>query len=192
MEQIHVIDLREGNIVFIDGKTDPMIVIKKHSPVKKARGLANISIEFRNIKTGAKFPYSTTTNKKVTRLYIEEKIVQYMFHDKDNIHVMDDECNTLEIPTSCLGEEIELLSNDIGNITVKMHNSEILSVSLPQTMTVTVQDTAKYIKGQTAKASYKPAVITQNIKINVPQFISIGDKILINTSDLSYIERVKS
>ena len=48
------------------------------------------------------------------------------------------------------------------------------------------------VKGQTAASSYKPAVLERNIKSSVPPFIEIGDRVVINTSDSSYIEKAKN
>ena len=52
-------------------------------------------------------------------------------------------------------------------------------------------DTDAVVKGQTAASSYKTAILEGNIKISVPSFINVGDEVIINTNNCSYIEKAK-
>jgi elongation factor P len=75
---------------------------------------------------------------------------------------------------------------------VMFYEGKALSMELPATVELEVTDTEPSIKGATASAQYKPATLDTGIKINVPSFIGIGEKILVDTRDGKYMSRVKS
>ena len=68
------------------------------------------------------------------------------------------------------------------------HNEKVVGLNLPDNITLKVLETEGVVKGQTAASSYKPAELENNIKTSVPQFISIGDRVVISIQDGSYLE----
>jgi elongation factor P len=62
---------------------------------------------------------------------------------------------------------------------------------LPDTVVLEITEADPVVKGQTASSSYKPAVLANGMKVMVPPHIGSGMKIVINTDDLSYVERAK-
>ena len=66
-----------------------------------------------------------------------------------------------------------------------------VSIELPEHIKLKVIEADAVVKGQTAASSYKPAILERNIKTSVPPFIVVGDEVVISTTDLSYIEKVK-
>ena len=77
------------------------------------------------------------------------------------------------------------------SVVIQLHNSIPVSVILPDHVSFKVVESDAVIKGQTAASSYKPAILERNIKTSVPPFIGIGDEVVINTSDASYVEKLK-
>ena len=67
-----------------------------------------------------------------------------------------------------------------------------IAIELPQKVTVEVVETEPVVKGQTASSSYKPAVAHNGVRIMVPPHIGVGTKVIINTADLTYVERAKA
>ena len=72
-----------------------------------------------------------------------------------------------------------------------IHEGNVLSIELPQKVTVEVLETEPVVKGQTASSSYKPAVCTGGLRVMVPPHIGVGTKIVISTADNTYSERAK-
>ena len=66
-----------------------------------------------------------------------------------------------------------------------------VSVTLPEKVVMTVVEADPVVKGQTAASSYKPAKLENGLKILVPPFIAEGEKIVVSTSEVSYVERAK-
>ena len=63
--------------------------------------------------------------------------------------------------------------------------------ALPETVTMEIVETEPVVKGQTAASSYKPAKLTNGVRVMVPPFIESGTRIVVNTTDSSYVERAK-
>ena len=82
-----------------------------------------------------------------------------------------------------------LVENDF--ITINLYENQPVSIELPYNVTLKVIETETVVKRQTATSSYKPAILERNIKTLVPTFIEVGNKIVINTTDSSYVEKAK-
>ena len=74
---------------------------------------------------------------------------------------------------------------------VTLYEGTALSVELPQSVTLEVVEADPVVKGQTASSSYKPARLSNGVKVAVPPFIEAGEKIVVKTEDASYVERAK-
>ena len=66
-----------------------------------------------------------------------------------------------------------------------------MAVNLPQSVTLKIVEADPVVKGQTASSSYKPGLLENGLKIMIPPFVTSGDRIVVNTEDITYIERAK-
>jgi elongation factor P len=82
-----------------------------------------------------------------------------------------------------------LKENDKASVT--FHDGKALSIELPATVTLIVTETEPALKGATAAAQYKPATLETGLKIQVPPFIGIGEKVSVDTRTGEYLGRVK-
>ena len=80
----------------------------------------------------------------------------------------------------------------VENMTVKIdfYNTEVVGITLPMTVTLTVTETQPAIKGATVSGSGKPATLNTGLVVTVPDFVNVGDQLEINTQDGSYVKRV--
>ena len=76
-------------------------------------------------------------------------------------------------------------------VTINFHDENPLSVDLPTTIICKIKTTDVAIKNQTASSSYKPAIIENDINIQVPPFIESEDEIVVDTRTLEYLKKVK-
>ena len=74
---------------------------------------------------------------------------------------------------------------------IEFYESNPVSIILPDHISLKVLESDGVVKGQTATSSYKPVLLERNIKTQVPPFIKVGDEIVINTNDGSYVEKAK-
>jgi elongation factor P len=155
------------------------------------KGAAVIQVEMRNVKSGAKKDQRWRTADTVERLTTEDKEFTYSYEDGENLVLMDPE--TFEqtvVPKDILGERLPYLQENM-KVNVKLIEGEPVSMDLPETVTLEIVEADPVVKGQTASSSYKPALLSNGVKVMVPPFITAGEKIVVKTADGTYYERAK-
>ena len=94
------------------------------------------------------------------------------------------------MPADILGDSRPFLTDGM-EVKVSVIDGKPISVELPLQVICAVVETEPVIKGQTVSSSYKPAVLDNGVRTTVPPFVGTGDKIVVATSDASYVERAK-
>jgi elongation factor P len=155
------------------------------------KGAAVIQVEMRNVKTGAKKDQRWRTADTVERLTTEDKEFTYSYGEGGNLILMDPETfeQTL-VPEDILGDRLPFLQENM-TVNVKLIEGEPVSMDLPETVTLEIVEADPVVKGQTASSSYKPALLSNGVKVMVPPFITAGEKIVVKTADGTYYERAK-
>ena len=74
-------------------------------------------------------------------------------------------------------------------VTVEMHDERPIGIKLPDQVTLTVVEADPVVKGQTAASSYKPAKLDNGLRVMVPPFITTGEKIIVDTTEVTYVRR---
>jgi elongation factor P len=116
--------------------------------------------------------------------------MQYMYHDGSAFHFMDTESyEQIALTEEVLGDAMSYLIAE-SVIEMEFYGSEPVGIELPQTVDLKVVDTTPAIKGATASAQLKPATLETGLVVQVPPFISQGDRIRVNTETGEYQSRV--
>lgn len=148
-------------------------------------------VEMKDVKTGTKTNYRFGSDEKVDRVQLEQKEYQYLYAEGDMLVFMDNESfEQIHMNKDLVGEAIAFLQENM-NVNIESYEGEPLSVALPQTVIMEIVETEPVVKGQTAASSYKPAKLTNGVRVMVPPFIETGTKVVVNTTDASYVERAK-
>ena len=92
------------------------------------------------------------------------------------------------MPSKQIEHELKFLKENM-EVSIMMFQTETLGVQLPTTVTLEVTETEPGIKGDTASGGTKPATVETGLVVQVPFFVNEGDKLIINTSDGSYVSR---
>ena len=95
----------------------------------------------------------------------------------------------IEINKDIVGEKGKLLTENL-EVTVSFYNENPISVDLPNQVKCKIDTTDAAIKGQTVSSSYKPAMLSNGIKIQVPPFVEAGDEIILDTRTIEYVKKV--
>ena len=115
--------------------------------------------------------------------------MQFLYEEDGLLHFMDAETfEQVSLPADILGERRPFLQDGM-TITVEFHENEALNATLPQKVTCRVVETEPVVKGQTAANSFKPAVLDNGVKVQVPPFVGEGEEIVISTDTMTYDER---
>jgi len=182
--------IKVGNILEINSKLWRVLKTQHTQPGK---GGAYLQVELKEIKEGTKLNERFRSSETVERAILEEKECQYLYKDNNKFCFMDTKnYEQFELGKEIITENIEKFLFENDNSVVQFHESKPVGLILPDNVTLKVIEADAVVKGQTAASSYKPAVLERNIKSSVPPFIEIGDRVVINTSDSSYIEKAKN
>ena len=181
-------EIKPGMI--IEHKDDLWSVLKTQH-VKPGKGGAFNQVELKGIKKGTKLNERFRSSDTVERAILDEKKFSFLYEDENNCHFMDQtNFEQIQINKKLIGEKSKLLKENM-EVNLQFHEDEPLSVDLPSTVELKIETTDAAIKGQTASSSYKPATLENGIKVMVPPFINIDDKIVLDTRTLEYIKKVK-
>ena len=178
--------IRPGNVVEHKGGLWRAVKIAHTQPGK---GGAYLQVELRNLRDGSKLNERFRASENVEKIRLDQREYQFLFSDGDSYTFMDTESyEQVEINADQLGDQAAYLRDGMS-VSIESHEGGILGVSLPEHVTLEVTETEPVLKGQTAAASYKPAVLENNVRSSVPPFVGIGDKIIVATEDGSYVKR---
>ena len=181
-------EIKPGMI--IEHRNDLWSVLKAQH-VKPGKGGAFNQVELKSVKKGTKLNERFRSSDTVERAVLDEKKFNFLYEDENNCHFMDQtNFEQIAINKSLLGEKNKLLKENM-EVNVHFYEDQALSVDLPSVVELTITNTDATIKGQTASSSYKPATLENGINIMVPPFINSGDKIILDTSTLEYIKKIK-
>ncbi|WFW29746.1 MAG: elongation factor P [Wolbachia endosymbiont of Menacanthus eurysternus] len=182
-------DIRSGQILEYNGGLFLIISVMHTKPGK---GGAYIQVEMKNIKTGVKYYERFRSDVTVKRAILDEQEYIYLFSEGDIANLMHpNNYEHIIIGLDLLGEKRIYLKNNM-RIRVIIYQGKIISARVPDYVTLTVKGTDSVIKGQTVISSYKPAILENGMRINVPQFIEEENEIIVYTVDDSYYGRVKN
>jgi elongation factor P len=187
--KINAISIRIGTVLEINNRL--CVVVKQPGHTQPGKGGAYVQVEMKDIKTGTKLNERFSSSESVEKVRLDEKLYQFLYFEADKLTLMDNETfEQIQIPKDILGDQLPFLQDGM-NITVEVYNEEIITALLPEKVTATVEQTEPVIKGQTATASFKPAILDNGVRVMVPPFVNVEDKIIVRTTDSTYIERAK-
>ena len=186
MDVIQATRLRKGMLIKMDEDLFRVLDITHLTPGK---GHGFVQARLRNIRSGSLNDHKFRSEDSAERATLDSRKMQFLYADGDAYHFMDTETfEQTHLTRETLGNAVNYLLPD-SVITVQMVENEPVGIELPLTVDLTVNDTTPAIKGATASAQLKPATLETGLVVQVPPFISIGDKIRVNTETGEYQAR---
>ncbi|ETW13015.1 elongation factor P [Roseivivax marinus] len=186
MPKINGNEIRPGNVLEHDGGLWAAV---KVDHVKPGKGGAFAQVEMRNLRNGSKLNERFRSADKVERVRLEQRDMQFLFETDGLLTFMDAETfDQVTLPAEILGDRRPFLQDGM-TIVVEFHEEEALNATLPQKVTCKVVETEPVVKGQTAANSFKPAILDNGVKVQVPPFVGPDEDIVVNTETMEYAER---
>ena len=183
-------EIKVGNILEIDNKLWKVLKTQHTQPGK---GGAYIQAELKEIKEGTKMNSRFRSSESVERAILDEKKFQYLYEDNKKFIFMDQQTyDQIELGEDLISHDQSKYLVENNDIVLQFYNETPVGLELPDSIILKVIETEGVVKGQTAASSYKPALLERGIKTTVPQFIAVDDRVVISTTDSSYIEKAKS
>jgi elongation factor P len=181
-------DFRKGLRIDWEGK--PFLIVE-FQHVKPGKGGAFVRTKLKNLINGRVIEQTFRSGEKVGRPDLEEKEMQYLYREGDKFIFMDNNSyDQVEMTREQVGDQTHFLQENI-NLKVLYYKQEPIGIELPTFVELVVTATDPGIKGDTASGGSKPATLETGAVIQVPLFISEGDKLRIDTRTGAYMERAK-
>ncbi|MTD29938.1 elongation factor P [Planomicrobium sp. YIM 101495] len=183
---ISVNDFKTGVTIEVDGD---IWRVMEFQHVKPGKGAAFVRSKLRNLRSGNVNEKTFRAGEKVAKAQIDNNKMQYLYANGDSHAFMDTETyDQIELPEKSIEYELKFLQENM-EVQVIQYQGEVLGVELPNSVELEVVATDPGIKGDTASGGSKPATLSTGLVVQVPFFINEGDKLVINTTDASYVSR---
>src|SRR5438270_1234123 len=179
--------LRKGMLIKVGNDLFRILELHHLTPGNKR---AHIQVRMRNIRTMSLADYKFRAEEDVERAVLDEREMQYLYHDGDTYYFMDtSNYEQIHITSEALGDSKDYLVAEM-TIKVEFYDVEPVGIELPPTVDLVVKETVPGIKGATASNQIKPATLETGLVIQVPPFVNEGDKVRVNTETGEYQSRV--
>ena len=189
MVKVIASNVRKGNV--IEHEDGQLYVVLKAESFRPGKGTPTTSIDMRRISDGIKINKTVKTTDGLERAFVEEVDHTYLYKDENAYIFMNPEnYEQIPVPEDMIGDQAVYLDENM-NCILLMFDGRPVSIELPAKVTLEITETEPVVKGQTASGSYKPAILSNGVRIMVPPHIETGTRVVVSTEDGSYQERAK-
>lgn len=179
-------EIRPGNVIQHKGG---LWVAVKTQAVKPGKGGAFNQVELKNLIEGTKLNERFRASETVERIRLEQKDYQFLYAEGEMMVFMDLETyEQIELHKEFIGERAVFLQDGM-NVMVESYEGKHIGVSLPDQVVLEITEAEPVVKGQTAASSNKPAILENGLRVMVPPFVSAGEKIVVDTNEMTYLRR---
>ena len=179
-------DFRTGVTVELDGSVWRVV---EFLHVKPGKGSAFVRTKLKNVQSGNTVERTFRAGETVPQANIEKRTMQHTYKDGDEYVFMDMETyEETRMNGESLGDRTNFLKEEM-EVNVLFWDEQVLEIELPTSVVLEITDTDPGVKGDTATGGTKPATVETGAQVMVPLFISIGEKIKVDTRDGSYLGR---
>ncbi len=181
-------DLRPGMVI---RHNKDLFSIRKAEHRTPGNLRAFVQARMRNLRTGSLIDHRFRSEDTVERAIIDETEMQYLYSDGDSYHFMNTEnYEQLHLHQDVVGHRAQYLVPDVM-LKVEFYEGRPVDIALPPTVDLKVIETEPGIKGGSATNVMKPARLETGLVVQVPSFIAEGETIRVDTTEGTYLERVK-
>jgi len=185
--KINASEIRVG--MLLEYKNDLWQVLKTQH-VKPGKGGAFAQVEMKSVNKNTKLNERFRSSESVEKASLEEINFNYSYEDENNYFFMNPKTfEQVQIKKDIIGEKGKLLTENL-EVNLSFYNDNPITIDLPNQIKCKIETTDVALKGQTVSSSYKPAVLSNGLNIQVPPFIESGDEIILDTRNFEYIKKI--
>ena len=183
-------EIKKGSVVEIEGEVYLARQIDKRNP--SARGASTLyKIKFFNVRNNQKLEQTLKGDDFVKDGDLTRKSVQFSYREGDMVTFMDTEDYSQYIlDADALEEQFQYMTEDLEGMIAMLVDGQIVGIEIPQTVELEITETAPGIKGASASARTKPALLSTGLEIQVPEYLESGERIKVNTTNAKFVSRV--
>ena len=180
--------IRRGMVIVFEGDPCRVIEFRHHTPGNLR---AMVQAKLKNLRTGSSFEHRFRAADSIEKASMETHDLEFLYQGGDTYHFMNTEnYDQLEMDEEMLGDNAQWMQPGM-RIVAEYYDGRPIGIQLPNTLTLEVVDTAPVMKTATKTASSKPAKLENGVTVNVPEFVSVGEKIRVNPTTGEYQDRAK-
>ena len=169
---------------------DDLWEVLKTQHVKPGKGGAFNQVEMKSLNKNTKLNERFRSSDTVEKASVEEIYYSYLYEDENHYYFMEPKnFEQITLQKKNLGEKGKFLHENL-EVKISFYNDNAISVELPKQIKCKIRNTDPTVKGQTVSSSYKPAILENGVKIQVPPFIENGDEIIIDTKNMEYVKKI--
>ena len=179
-------DLKNGLVLNLDGS---LWAVVEFQHVKPGKGGAFVRTTLKNVLSGKVVDKTFNAGTKVETATVDKRTMQYLYQDGEDFVFMDlDTFDQITVPGATVGENANYLLPE-AEATVATHESVPLYIELPTSVVLEITYTEPGLQGDRSTGGTKPATVETGATVNVPLFITTGEKIKVDTRDGRYLGR---
>ena len=169
---------------------DDLWEVLKTQHVKPGKGGAFNQVEMKSVKKGTKLNERFRSSDTVEKAALEEINFNFLYEDESEYYFINKKSfEQINIKKEIVGEKGKFLKEEL-EVKISFYEENPISIELPNQINCKIETTDAALKGQTVSSSYKPAVLDNGAKIQVPPFIESGDEIIVDTRSIEYVKKI--
>lgn len=179
-------DMRKGTVLVLKGQLYSVMDFHHHTPGNLR---AMVQCKLRNLQNGTQNEQRFSSTEDLETADVFQQKGTFLYSDNNGFHFMNGETyEEVAISQEMLGDGRFYLKEGM-EVQLSMYEETPIGIQLPMTVTLSIVETEPGIKGATATNSPKPARTETGLQLNVPQFINVGDEIIVKTDTGEYLSR---
>jgi elongation factor P len=183
---ISATQLRPGMVIKYNNELYTVFSMSHRTP-GNLRGF--VQAKMRSLRTGSMTENRFSSEDKVEKAMLDEQEMEYLYDDGEYYYFMNTESyDQMHLMKDLLGDATQYLIPQL-KVKVEFYEGKPIGVELPATVDMTVMETEPGLKGATVSNVTKPAKMETGLVVQVPAFITEGEKIRINTAEGTYQAR---
>ena len=182
-------DLKNGLVLNFDGQLWTVIDFQH---VKPGKGGAFVRTTLKNVMSGKVVDRTFNAGTRVETANVDKRAMTYLYKEGEDFVFMDaDTFDQVPVPTATVGTAANYLL-DNAEVTIAVHEGVPLFIELPTSVELIISHTDPGLQGDRSSAGTKPATLETGAEIQVPLFVTTGQKVKVDTRDGSYLGRINS
>jgi elongation factor P len=175
-------------VIVFEGDPVRVVEFRHHTPGNLR---AMVQAKLKNLRTGASFEHRFRAADSIERAAMETHDLEFLYQGGDTYHFMNTEnYDQLEMDEEMLGDNAQWMQPGM-KIQAEYYNGKPIGIQLPQYLVLEIVETSPVMRSATKTASSKPAKLENGVTVNVPEFISTGEKVRVNPATGEYMDRAK-
>ena len=185
--KINAGEIRVG--MLLEYRNDLWQVLKTQH-VKPGKGGAFAQVEMKSVGKNTKLNERFRSSETVEKASLEEINFNYLYEDDSDYYFINQKSfEQINIKKEIVGEKGKFLQEEL-EVKISFYEEKPISIELPNQVNCKIESTDVALKGQTVSSSYKPAILDNGTKIQVPPFIESGDEIIVDTRSIEYVKKL--